>query len=333
MKRFAYNLSWSLFLKLSGAPMHNVVIIGSGPAGYTAAIYTARANLSPILLASEPKGLQMPGGQLMFTTDIENFPGFPDGIAGPDLMELVKKQVLRFGTEIIEEDVEEVDFKPGGPFRVRSQSGWCETRSVIIATGATAKWLQLPDEFKFRNRGISACAVCDGMFFRNQEVLVIGGGDTAIEEALTLAHHASKVTIVHRRDCLRASRIMQQRAADSPKIHFLWNTVVTGYEGNEVLQSVRLRDVVTGKEWTEQVSGVFMAIGHHPNTEFLKGIIDLDEQGYIITRNSVETSMEGIFTAGDVHDKYYRQAITAAGFGCMAALRAERWLEMHTVKK
>jgi thioredoxin reductase (NADPH) len=313
--------------------MHNVIIIGSGPAGYTAAIYTARANLSPIVLASEPKGMQMPGGQLMITTDVENFPGFPEGIAGPDLMELMKKQVLRFGTEIIEEDVEEVKFSQGGPFKVRSQSGWRETRSVIIATGATAKWLQLPEESKFRNRGISACAVCDGMFFRNQEVLVIGGGDTAIEEALTLAHHASKVTIVHRRDALRASRIMQQRAADSPKIHFLWNSVVTGYEGNEVLQSVRLRDIVTGKEWTESVSGVFMAIGHHPNTEFLKGIIDLDEQGYIVTRNGVETSMEGVFTAGDVHDRYYRQAITAAGFGCMAALRAERWLEMHTAKK
>jgi thioredoxin reductase (NADPH) len=313
--------------------MHNVIIVGSGPAGYTAAIYTARANLSPLILASEPKGMQMPGGQLMFTTEVENFPGFPEGIVGPDLMELMKKQVLRFGTEIIEEDAEEVDFKPGGPFRVRSQSGWREARSVIVATGATAQWLQLPDESKFRNRGISACAVCDGMFFRNQEVLVIGGGDTAIEEALTLAHHASKVTIVHRRDALRACKVMQQRAMDNHKIHFLWNTVITGYEGNEVLQSVQLRNVVTGKEWIESVGGVFMAIGHHPNTEFLKGVIELDEQGYVIARNGVETSMEGVFTAGDVHDRYYRQAITAAGFGCMAALRAERWLEMHPVKE
>jgi thioredoxin reductase (NADPH) len=312
--------------------MHNVIIIGSGPAGYTAAIYTARANLSPVILASEPKGMQMPGGQLMFTTEVENFPGFPEGIAGPDLMDLMKKQVLRFGTEIIEEDAEEVDFKPGGPFKVRSQSGWHETRSVIIATGATAKWLHLPDESKFRNRGISACAVCDGMFFRNQEVFVVGGGDTAIEEALTLAHHASKVTIVHRRDALRASKIMQQRTAENPKIHFLWNTVLTGYKGNEVLQGVQLRNVATGKEWIESIDGVFMAIGHHPNTEFLKGIIDLDEQGYIVARNGVETSMEGVFTAGDVHDRYYRQAITASGFGCMAALRAERWLELHPVK-
>jgi thioredoxin reductase (NADPH) len=313
--------------------MRDVIIIGSGPAGCTAAIYTARANLSPLILASEPTGMQMPGGQLMFTSEVENFPGFPEGIAGPDLMERMKKQVLRFRTEIIEEDAEAVDFKPGGPFRIRSQSGWHEARSVIVATGATATWLQLPDESKFRNHGLSACAVCDGMFFRNQEVLVVGGGDTAIEEALTLAHHASKITIVHRRDALRAGKIMQQRAAENPKIHFLWNAVVAGYEGNEILQGVRLRDVVTGKEWTEPASGVFMAIGHRPNTEFLKGVIDLDEQGYIVARNGVETSMEGVFTAGDVHDRHYRQAITAAGFGCMAALRAERWLEMQAVKK
>jgi thioredoxin reductase (NADPH) len=313
--------------------MHNVIIIGSGPAGYTAAIYTARANLSPLLLASEPKGQQMPGGQLMFTTEVENFPGFPKGVQGPELMELMQKQVLRFGTEIIEEDVEEVEFKPAGPFRIRSSSGWHDCRSVIVATGATAQWLQLPGESKFRNRGLSACAVCDGMFFRNQEVMVIGGGDTAIEEALTLAHHASKVTVVHRRDTLRASKIMQARAAENPKIGFLWNTVLTGYRGDDLLRSVTLKDVVTGKEWTQEIGGIFMAIGHHPNTEFLRGVIELDEQGYIVTFNSVDTSMEGVFAAGDVHDRYFRQAITAAGFGCMAALKAERWLEMHAVKQ
>ena len=313
--------------------MHDVIIIGSGPAGYTAAIYSARANLSPLVLASEPSGQQMPGGQLMFTTEVENFPGFPEGVSGPDLMELMKKQALRFGTEVIEEDAEEVDFRPGGPYRVRSQSGWHESRTVIIATGAGAKWLQLPDESRFRNRGLSACAVCDGLFFRNQEVMVVGGGDTAIEEALTLARHASKVTIVHRRDALRASKIMQQRAAENPKIHYLWNTVVTGYQGEDVLQGVALKNVATGKEWNDPISGVFMAIGHHPNTEFLKGVIELDSLGYVATRNAVETSMDGVFAAGDVHDTHYRQAITAAGFGCMAALKAERWLEMHSVQK
>lgn len=313
--------------------MHNVIIIGSGPAGYTAAIYTARANLSPVVLASEPRGQQLPGGQLMLTTDVENFPGFPEGVQGPDLMELMRRQAVRFGAEMLEEDAEEVDFKPGGSFKIRSQSGWHESRSVIIATGATAKWLELPGEFKFRNHGLSACAVCDGMFFRNQEVLVVGGGDSAIEEALTLAHHASKVMIVHRRDALRASKIMQQRALENPKIHILWDTVVTGYKGEDVLQGAALKNVKTGKEWTEPVSGIFMAIGHQPNTQFLKGTIELDEQGYIVARNGVETSMEGVFTAGDVHDRNYRQAITAAGFGCMAALRAERWLELHPEKK
>ena len=234
--------------------MHDVIIVGSGPAGYTAAIYTARANLSPLVLASEPTAQQMPGGQLMFTTEVENFPGFPEGVNGPDLMELMKKQALRFGTEMIDEDAQEVNFNLGGPFKVRSQSGWHESRTVIIATGAGAKWLQLPDESKFRNRGLSACAVCDGMFFRDQEVMVVGGGDTAIEEALTLARHASKVTVVHRRDALRASKIMQKRAAENPKIEFLWDTVLTGYKGEEVLQAVDLKNVATGKEWTESIS-------------------------------------------------------------------------------
>jgi len=316
--------------ELCGVQMRNVIIVGSGPAAYTAAIYTARAGLSPLMLASEPKAEQMPGGQLMFTTEVENFPGFPQGVQGPDLMELMKKQALRFGTEMIDEDAEEADFRPGGPFRLRSASGWHECLAVIVATGAAAQWLHLPNESRFRNRGLSACAVCDGLFFRNQEVIVIGGGDTAVEEALTLAHHASKVTIVHRRDTLRASKIMQKRAAENPKIHFLWNTVLTGYEGDTSLQAAALKNVVTGKEWVEPVSGIFVAIGHCPNTDFLKGVIDLDEQGYIVTRNAIETSMDGVFAAGDVHDRYYRQAITAAGFGCMAGLKAERWLELNT---
>jgi thioredoxin reductase (NADPH) len=311
--------------------MRNVIIIGSGPAGYTAAIYTARANLKPLLFASEPSGMQMPGGQLMWTTEVENFPGFPEGVQGPDLMELMKKQVLRFEAEIIEETIEEVDFKSGGPFRLKSSSGWYEARSVIIATGANAKWSGLPDEDKFRSRGLSACAICDGMFFRNQDVMVVGGGDTALEEALSLAHHVSKVTIVHRRDALRASKIMQQRAAHNPKIHFLWNSVITQYHGDQVLEGVTIKNVVTGKESMETISGVFMGIGHQPNTGFLNGVIDLDEQGYIVARNGVETNIDGVFAAGDVHDRHYRQAITAAGFGCMAGLSVERWLESHPV--
>jgi len=306
--------------------MRNVIIIGSGPAGYTAAIYTARANLSPLILASEPKGTQMPGGQLMFTGEVENFPGFPEGMSGPDLMELMKKQALRFGVEMIDEDAEEVGFTPGGPFRIRSRSGWHEARAVIVATGANARWLNLPDEEKFRGRGISACAVCDGMFFRNQEVMVIGGGDTAVEEALTLARLASKVTIVHRRNELRASKIMRQRAENDPKISFLWNTIVTSYHGESVLESVGLKDVATGREWTEKTAGIFMGIGHHPNTEFLKGALELDADGYIAVRNGVETSVDGVFAAGDVADRNYHQAITAAAFGCMAGLSAERWL-------
>lgn len=306
--------------------MRNVIIIGSGPAGYTAAIYTARANLSPLVLASTPKGMMMPGGQLMFTGEVENFPGFPEGISGPELMERMKKQTLRFGVDMIDEDAEEVDFTQGMPFRVRSQSGWHEARAVIIATGANARWLNLPDEEKFRGRGLSACAVCDGMFFRNREVMVVGGGDTAIEEALTLARVASKVTIVHRRNELRASKIMTQRAARDPKIGFLWNTVITSYHGESVLESVELRDIATGREWTEKTAGVFMGIGHHPNTEFLKGALKIDNDGYIVTRGHVETSVDGVFAAGDVADRNYQQAITAAAFGCMAGLSVERWL-------
>jgi thioredoxin reductase (NADPH) len=309
--------------------MRKLIIIGSGPAGYSAAIYAARAGLSPLVVASEPKGLQLPGGQLMFTSEIENYPGFPESTTGPELMDKMRQQAERFGTEIVEKDVEEVNFVPAGPFRLRLGEVWETVRSVIIATGAAANWPGLPEERKYRSRGLSACAVCDGLFFRGKEVMVIGGGDTAMEEALTLAHHASKVIVVHRRDKLRASNIMQERARSNPKVQFYWNTVLTGYHGGDVLEGVGLKNLQTGEERVEHIDGVFMAIGHSPNTEFLADAVSLDEHGYVRVQNNVETSVEGVFAAGDVHDRQYRQAITAAGFGCMAALRAQRWLEMQ----
>jgi thioredoxin reductase (NADPH) len=247
-------------------------------------------------------------------------------------MERMRKQTERFGTTIIEQDVVEVDFPQGGPFRVRVRDQWHTSRTVIIATGAAANWLNLPDEEKFRNRGISACAVCDGLFFKGHDVMVVGGGDTALEEALTLSHNANKVTVVHRRDTLRASKIMQDRAMANPKINFMWNSSLLGYMGKDSLEAVRVKDVVTNEERTELIGGVFMGIGHTPNTVFLRGKINLDDRGYVITHDNVRTNIDGVFAAGDVHDQEYRQAITAAGFGCMAALQAERWLELNPAK-
>ncbi|MEW6730449.1 MAG: thioredoxin-disulfide reductase [Acidobacteriota bacterium] len=307
-----------------------LIIVGSGPAGLTAAIYAARANLRPLVAAGETKQTEMPGGQLMLTTEVENYPGFPEGIEGPDLMDKFFQQASRFGTEVIREDVKEVEFKNKGPFRLRIGTDWYIAKTVILAMGATAKWLHVPGEDRFRQLGgVSACATCDGPLpvFRNAHLMVVGGGDTAVEEAVFLTRFARQVTIVHRRDKLRASQVMQQRALTNPKIDFLWNSALGEYVGKDSLEAVRVKNVISGEEHLQPIGGVFVAIGHQPSTGFVKGIIDMDEQGYLITRHNIETNIEGVFAAGDVHDKHFRQAITAAGFGCMAAIAAERWLE------
>ncbi|MCX7734556.1 MAG: thioredoxin-disulfide reductase [bacterium] len=309
--------------------VRNVVIIGSGPAGYTAAIYTARALLHPLVIAGV-----LPGGQLMLTTEVENFPGFPDGVLGPELMELMKRQAEKFGAEIIYENV--VDITLGNPlervpFKIKTDGGneflsW----SVIIATGASAKTLGLESEKKLVGRGVSTCATCDGAFYKNKRVIVVGGGDSAMEEATFLTRFASEVIVVHRRDKLRASKIMQERAFKNPKIKFIWNSVVHDIldPAKGKVEKVILKNVQTGSLTEMPIDGIFVAIGHKPNTEFLVGKIEMDEQGYIKVQNgSTRTSYPGIFAAGDVHDSKYRQAITAAGSGCMAALDCQRFLE------
>ncbi|MHA2366176.1 MAG: thioredoxin-disulfide reductase [Candidatus Hodarchaeales archaeon] len=309
---------------------HRVIIVGAGPAGLTAAIYAARANMNPLVAAGEVQATEMPGGQLMLTTEVENFPGFPEGIQGPDLMEKFMEQAKRFKATIIEEYATEFELKDGGPFKVKVGDTWHETDTVILANGASARWLNAPDEDKFRNRGISACATCDGPLpvFRNKPIFVIGGGDSAVEESIFLTKFASKVSLIHRRDELRASRIMRQKAKDNPKIDVMWDSVVVGYHGEDFLEAVDIRNVKTEEVTKHPVSGVFMAIGHDPNTKYLKESgVKLDEQGYIVVHDNVHTNIEGVFAAGDVHDTYYRQAITAAGFGCQAAITAERWLE------
>jgi thioredoxin reductase (NADPH) len=310
--------------------MHKVVIIGSGPAGHTAAIYAARANLNPVMIEGLVRG-GVAGGQLMITTEVENYPGFPDGIKGPELMELFKKQSERFGTKIISADVEKVEFGKR-PFKVYTDSEVFEAQSVIIATGAQAKWLDLPSEQALQNRGVSACATCDGYFFRNQDVAVVGGGDTAMEEANYLSGLVKSVTVIHRRAELRASKIMAERALNNPKIKFVWNSAVT--EVHDVnagkVTAVSVKNLVTGETTRLPMDGLFVAIGHTPNTDIFKGQLDRDENGYLITRpGTTQTNIEGVFAAGDVQDHVYRQAVTAAGTGCMAAIEAERWLAHH----
>lgn len=306
----------------------NVIIVGSGPAGLTAAIYAARANLEPLCIEGQMMDGMIPGGQLMYTTDVENYPGFPNGIAGPEMMKLFRDQAERFGTEFLTEDVDRVDFSKR-PFQLFVGETMYEAHAVILATGASARYLGLESEHKLKNHGVSACATCDGYFFRDQDVVVVGGGDTAMEEALYLAKLCRSVTVIHRRDELRASQIMQKRAFAEPKIRFVWDTVVTevlDVEKGEVT-GVRVRNVKTGDESVIECTGMFVAIGHVPSSKVFREWLECDEQGYVITApDSTRTSVEGVFAAGDLQDKVYRQAVTAAGTGCMAAIEAERWL-------
>jgi thioredoxin reductase (NADPH) len=305
---------------------HKVIIIGSGPAGLTAALYASRANLGPLIF----EGTQ-PGGQLTITTEVENYPGFPEGIRGPELMDLFRKQAQKFGAETLFQEVTEVDFSKR-PFRVVAEDAEYLADTIIISTGASAKLLNIPTESEFMGYGVSACATCDGFFFKNQHVMVVGGGDTAMEEATFLTKFASKVSIVHRRSELRASKIMQERAENDPKIEFIWDSVVDevlgkNENGKKSMTGVRLKNIKTGKTTDFKCDGLFLAIGHQPNTEIFKGMLDMNEVGYLkVQPGSTKTNIPGVFAAGDVADPVYRQAVTAAGTGCMAAIDAERFL-------
>ena len=309
---------------------HHVIIVGSGPAGLTAAIYAARANLQPLVIEGEPSSTSdQPGGQLMLTTDVENFPGFPEGIMGPELMIKFRDQAMRFGAEFLTEKVTAVDFSER-PFKISVRDRQFTADAVIVSTGAQSLMLGLEAESRLLGYGLSTCATCDGFFFRNQEIAVAGGGDSAVEEATFLTKFASKVTMIHRRDTLRASKIMQERAFNNPKIEFLWNSVVDDLVGDTKLEGALVRNVLTDEVTTLPVTGLFVAIGHRPNTDLFKGVLDMEDNGYLITRPGTSyTNVPGVFACGDVQDYTYRQAVTAAGSGCMAAIDCERWLESN----
>ena len=302
-----------------------MIVVGSGPAGLTAAIYAARANLEPIVLAGSA-----PGGQLMITSDVENYPGFPDGVQGPDLMAMFRAQAERFGSRIVDVDVDQVDFS-SRPFRLWARGIEYRAESVVVATGASALWLGLESETRLRGRGVSACATCDGFFFRDREIAVVGGGDTAFEEATFLTRFASKVHLLHRRDAFRASKIMVDRAVAHPKIEIHLNTAVDEVLGDAKVEGLKLRDTQSGEQRQVPMEGLFIAIGYRPNTDVFRDWLDVDEMGYLVVHDETGSKVEGVFIAGDVHDHRYRQAVTAAADGCKAAIDAERWLESQGI--
>jgi thioredoxin reductase (NADPH) len=305
---------------VDGNEAFEVIIIGSGPAGYTAGVYTSRAKLRTLIISGT-----LPGGQLMTTSEVENYPGFPNGIFGPELMMNMREQAERFGTVIVDDEVIRVDFSKR-PFIVTTHSETYEAESVLICTGASPRKLGIEGEQQFAGRGVSYCATCDGPFFKGEDIVVVGGGDTALEEATFLTKFGKSVKIIHRRESLRGSKILQQKAFENPKIHFLWNSVVADIKGDKKVGTIVIKDINNGKQQIIQAGGLFVAIGHEPNTAIFKGQLEMDDKGYIILKNQTKTSVEGVFAAGDVHDYRYRQAVTAAGFGCMAALDVEKWL-------
>jgi thioredoxin reductase (NADPH) len=315
---------------MAAHPHRTVIVIGSGPAGLTAAVYAARAALAPLVIEGEPSSTSdQPGGQLMLTTEVENFPGFPEGVQGPELMQRMRDQAARFGAEYLTEKATKIDFS-SHPHRVWVRDDEYTADAVIVSTGARSLMLGLPDETRLIGHGVSTCATCDGFFFRGQEIAVVGGGDSAIEEASFLTKFASKVTIVHRRDKFRASKIMQQRAFDNPKIAVRWNSQVTRLVGADKLEAIEVTDTQNGATQMLAVGGLFVAIGHKPNTDLFAGVLDMDDTGYLVTQpGSSRTNVAGVFACGDVQDHTYRQAITAAGSGCVAAIDAERWLEQR----